>query len=61
MLSQCLAADQRCSGPLACACPGNPAPPPPQVEIINADTGAEAQNCDFITMRDLTYNITAPR
>ncbi|KAL4433787.1 hypothetical protein ABPG75_000228 [Micractinium tetrahymenae] len=31
------------------------------VEIINADTGAEAQNCDFITMRDLTFNITATR
>ncbi len=33
----------------------------PQVEIINADTGAEAQNSDFITIRGITFNITATR
>lgn len=35
--------------------------PPLQVDIINADTGGEAINSDFITMSDIKLWHTAPR
>lgn len=32
-----------------------------EVHIIDADTGAEAQNSDFVTMTKMSFDITAPR